>query len=170
MTTKDFCIKWLAYALALLPIWFAESFLLSAIPLFGVKPMLLPLAAAAVATLEGASGGAGFGLAVGVLMDATLPVSPGVMVALMTLLGLGTGLLSRYVLRQNLLGCLLCSALALAVIDLGRVAFRLVTGAAPLSALLSLAGREILWSMCFAPLVYGLFLWVFNRVPKATVL
>ncbi len=170
MTTKDFCIKWLAYALALLPVWFAESFLLSAIPIFGVKPMLLPLAAVAVATLEGAAGGAGFGLAVGALMDAILPGIPGVMVALMTLLGLGTGLLSRYVLRQNLFGCLLCSALTLAVIDLGRVAARLVTGAAPLSVLLSLAGREILWSMCFAPLVYGLFLWVFNRVPKATVL
>lgn len=170
MTTKDFCIKWLAYALALLPVWFAEAFLLSAIPLFGIKPMLLPLAAVAVATLEGAVGGAGFGLAVGALMDATLPGFPGVLVVLMTLLGLGAGLLSRYVLRQNLVGCFLCSMMTLCLIDLGRVASRLVTGAAPLPALLSLAGKEILWSMCFVPLVYGLFLWVFNRVPKATVL
>ncbi len=170
MTTKDFCVKWLAYALALLPVWFAEAFLLSAVPIFGVKPMLMPLAAAAVATLEGASGGAGFGLAVGTLMDAMLPGFPGGMVIVMTLLGLGAGLLARYVLRQNLVGCLLCSVMALGVIDLGRVAVRLVTGAAPLAVLLSLAGREILLSMCFAPLVYGLFLWVFNRVPKATVL
>jgi len=107
---------------------------------------------------------------VGVLMDAMLPGFPGGMVILMTLLGLGAGLLSRYVLRQNLVGCLLCSAMALAVIDLGRVAIRLVKGAAPLPVLMSLAGREILLSMCFAPLVYGLFRWVFNRVPKATVL
>lgn len=53
MTTKDFTVKWLAYTLALLPVWLMECFLLSRYPLFGVKPMLLPLAVVAVATLEG---------------------------------------------------------------------------------------------------------------------
>lgn len=170
MTTKDFCVKWLAYALALLPVWFAETYVFSAVPLFGVKPMLLPLAAVAVATLEGATGGAGFGLAVGALMDAMLPGLPGGKILFMTLAALGAGLLSRYVLRQNLVGCFLCSVMALALLDLGRVALRLLTGAAPATVLLALAGKEILWSLCFAPLVYGLFLWVFNRVPKATVI
>ena len=61
MTTKDFTVKWLAYALALLPVWLMECFLLSRYPLFGVKPMLLPLAVVAVATLEGGAAGAGFG-------------------------------------------------------------------------------------------------------------
>lgn len=169
MTTKDFSIKWLAYALALLPVWLAHSFLLNRFPLFGVVPMLLPLAAVAVATLEGATAGAGFGLAVGVLFDAVTPGAAGVMTFAMALVGLGTGLLAQYVLRQDLIGCLICSALALCVIDAGRVAGRLFLASAPLEPMLAVAGKEILWSLCFVPLVYLLFRWVFRRVPKATV-
>lgn len=170
MTTKDFTIKWLAYALALLPVWFAETFLLSRFPVFGVKPMLLPLAAIAVATLEGATAGAGFGLAVGVLFDAVTPGTPGVMTFLMALLGLGTGLLAQYALRQDLIGCFICSALALVGLDALRIGARLAAGTAALEAMAPVAGREILWSLCFVPLVYLLFRWVFRRVPKATVL
>ena len=170
MTTKDFAVKWLAYALALLPVWFLQSFVLSEFPLFGVKPMLLPLAAVAAATVEGAVGGAGFGLAVGLLFDAVTPGFPGVWILVLTGIGLGTGLLSRYVLRQNLVGCFLCSVMALTVIDLLRILARLLTGAAPLEPMLVLAGKEILWSLCFVPPVYLIFRWVFDRVPKATVL
>ncbi len=171
MTTRDFIIKWLAYTLALLPVWFADSFLLTALPLFGVMPMLLPLCAIAVATLEGATAGAGFGLAVGVLYDAvTLEGTPGGATFLMALLGLGAGLLAQYALRQDLIGCLICSALALGSIDLMRILRRLLTNTAPLGPMLEVAGKEILWSLCFVPLVYLLFRWVFRRVPKATVL
>ena len=77
MTRKDFIVKWLAYALALLPIWFLEAYLLSRYPLWGVKPMLLPLCAIAVATLEGATAGTGFALAVGVIFDAMDPACRG---------------------------------------------------------------------------------------------
>lgn len=170
MTTKDFIVKWLAYALALLPLWFLEAYLLSRYPLYGVKPMLLPLCAIAVATLEGATAGTGFALGVGLLFDAMDPGVPGVMIFIMALLGLGAGLLAQYVLRQDLVGCFLCSALALVVLDVLRVARRLLMGAAPLRPMLELAGKEILWSLCFVPLVYLVFRWIFRRVPKATVL
>ena len=50
------------------------------------------------------------------------------------------------------------------------IAARLLTGQAGLPAMLSVAGREILWSMVFVFPVYALFLWVFRRVPKKTVL
>ncbi len=170
MTTRDFAIKWLAYGLALLPVWFSDVFLLSSFPFFGVKPMLLPLAAMAVATLEGAAAGAGFGLAVGILFETVSPGAPGTMIFLMSFLGLAAGLLTRYALRQDLIGCVLCSGLGLAVIDAGRIAVRLLVGTAPLGAMLKVAGKEILWSLCFVPLVYLLFRWVFYRVPKATVL
>ena len=171
MTTKDFTIKWLAYALALLPVWFLNAFLLPKFPLMGVIPMLLPLCAVAVATLEGATAGAGFGLAVGILYDAiTLEGIPGAMTFLMALLGLGAGLLAQYALRQDLIGCFICSALALVGLDTLRIGARLAAGTAALEAMAPVAGREILWSLCFVPLVYLLFRWVFQRVPKATVL
>ena len=73
-------------------------------------------------------------------------------------------------LRQNLVGCLLCSLLALVCIDAVRILTRLLAGTAALPAMLSLAGREIAWSMVFVFPVYALFLWVFHRVPKKTVL
>lgn len=171
MTTKDFGIKWLAYTLALLPVWFADAFLFSRFPLFGVRPMLLPLAAIAVATLEGSTAGAGFGLAVGILYDAvTIESFAGSMTLLLALLGFATGLLAQYVLRQDPAGCFICSALALGVIDLFRIAIRLLSRSAPLRAMLEVAGKEILWSLCFVPFLYLLFRWVFRRVPKPTVL
>lgn len=120
--------------------------------------------------LEGASAGAGFGLAVGVLFDTLEPGSAGWMTLALTLVGLCAGLLAQYVLRQDLLGCLVCSVLALGAIDAGRILARLLTGRAGLSAMAAVAGREIAWSLCFVPLVYLLFRWVFRRVPKATVL
>lgn len=170
MTTRDFCIKWLAYGLALLPVWFLEAFLFSRYPILGLKPMLLPLAAVAAASLEGASGGAGFGLVVGILFDAYQGRIPGLFTLALTGLGLCTGLLCRYFLRQNLMGCFLCSAMTLCAIDALRVLARLLAGVAPLPLLLALAGKEILCSLCFVPLVYLVFRWVFERVPKATVL
>lgn len=169
MTTRDFVIKWLVYGIALLPVWFAQCFLLSSYPLFGVKPMLLPLCAMAVATLEGPVGGAGFGLFAGMVFDASVSGPPGVMILLTALLGYGAGTVTRYILRQDLSGCFLCSVAALVIMDLLRVLLGLFYHY-PLPAMLELAGKEILWSLCFTPLIFLLFRWVFVRVPKATVL
>lgn len=171
MTTRDLIAKWTAYALALLPVWLIDSFLFSRFTVWGVHPMLLPLAAVAVAVLEGGYAGAGFGLAVGVLWDAVTPGTAGAIIFLLALVGLLAGLLAKYVLRQDFFGCVICSAAALVVIDAGRIAVRLLSHTTTdLEAMLSVAGREILWTMCFVPFIYLLFRWVFERVPKATVL
>ena len=170
MTRQDFLIKWGVYALALLPVWFCEVYVLNRFPVLGAIPMLLPLAAVSVAVLEGAAAGAGFGLLVGVLCDAAYFNADGTLTAGMCLVGIGAGALAQYVLRQNLLGCLLCSLAGLAFLDAGRILARLFAGEAGLPAMLSVAGREILWSMVFVFPVYALFQWVFRRVPKKTVL
>ena len=47
MTRSDFMIKWGVYALAILPIWFLEVYVLNRLPVLGVTPMLMPLAAVA---------------------------------------------------------------------------------------------------------------------------
>ena len=170
MTRQDFLIKWGVYALALLPVWFCEVYILNRIPVLGVIPMLLPLAAVCVAVLEGATAGAGFGLFVGMLCDAVYFNADGAMTVVVCLIGVGAGALAQYVLRQNLLGCLLCSLLALAAMDGVRILTRLFWGDWELGAMLSLAGREILLSLIFVFPVYALFLWVYRRVPKKTVL
>ena len=163
-------MKWGVYALTLLPIWFFEGYILTRLPVTAVQPMLLPLAVVAVAVLEGCVGGAGFGLGVGILCACFYPGMEEWMPLGLALAGLGAGLLAQYVLRQNLVGCLLCSFAALALIDGVRIAARLLAGRGELAAMLGLAGREILWSLVFVFPVYALFLWVFRRVPKKTVL
>ena len=170
MTRNDFLIKWGVYALAILPVWWCELFLLNRFPLFGVIPMLLPLAAVAVAVLEGATAGAGYGLFVGILCDAVYYNTHGAMTVGLCLLGILAGVLAQYALRQNLLGCLVCSLAALSLIDLFRIVYHLANRTAGLPALLAVALPEILWSMVFVLPVYGLYLWVFRRVPQKTVL
>src|SRR5699024_10834835 len=73
LTRRDLFHKWLIYALGLLPVWLLDAYLLPRYPLFGVTPMLLPLAVAAVAVSEGAYAGTGFGLAVGLLWEVAYP-------------------------------------------------------------------------------------------------
>ena len=169
MTRQDFLIKWAVYALALLPVWFCQAFVLNRLPL-GLTPALLPLAAVAVAVLEGAVAGAGFGLGVGILCDAVYFGTDGTMTLRLCVAGMAAGALAQYLLRQNLVGCLLCSLLALAAMDGVRIAVRLLRGSRELGAMLSLAGQEILLSLIFVFPVYALFLWVYHRVPKKTVL
>ena len=170
MTTQDFFINWGGSGPAPQPVWFGAGPLLNRIPILGVTPMLLPLAAVAVAVLEGTVAGAGFGLAVGILCDAVYFGTNGAMTLGICVAGMLAGALAQTLLRQNLLGCLLCSLLALAAIDGVRILTRLLLGKGELGAMLSLAGREILISMIFVFPVYAMFLWVYHRVPKKTVL
>lgn len=168
MTRRDFIIKWAIYAAALLPFWFLESFVLNRFPVFGVSPMLLPLAAVAVAVLEGPMAGAGFGLAVGVLCDAVYYGRPGGMILGLTLVGLAAGIAAQYVLKKSFAGCLICSAVALALIDAARIALRLLQNY-PLGAMLRVAVPEILWSLCFLGPVYLIYRWLHSRIQFSTL-
>lgn len=170
MTRRDFILKWLLYALAFLPVLALDLYVLPWFPIFGTVPTLLPVAAITVAVLEGPAAGAGFGLFVGVLSDALIPGLPGTMTFGLSLLGMAAGAAARYGVRQDLLGCLLCSAGALAVIDLIRAAAWLLGGKAALLELLAVALPEIFWSLVFLPVIYGMFRWVFRRVPRASIL
>ena len=58
----------------------------------------------------------------------------------------------------------------LVVIDGVRIIWRLLRGVAAFPAMAAVALPEVGWSMLFVFPVYALFLWVFNRVPKRTVL
>ncbi len=170
MTRRDFLIKWLVYTLALLPILILTLYVFPWIPIFGTIPALLPVAAITVAVLEGPVGGAGFGLFVGILSDALIPGIPGTMTFALCFLGACAGAAARYGVRQNMVGCLICSTGAMFMINLIRVIYLLLRDAAPLGILLSTSLAEIFWSLVFLPLIYGIFLWVFRRVPKTTVL
>ena len=161
MTRQALFHKWFLYALALFPVWLLDACILSRYPLFGV---LLPLAVVAVAVLEGSHAGAGFGLGVGLLWALAYSSGKGMMVIGLTLVGLLTGAAAQYALSQSFLGCLLCSAGALAAIDLWRIAVRLFVRSAGWTSMLRVAVPEILWSLAWTPLVYLIFHAVYRRV------
>ena len=165
MSRRDFIHKWLTYALGLLPVWVLDAYILPRYPLFGaVVPMLLPLAAAAVAVLEGAYAGTGFGMAVGLLWELAYPGGFGGQVFFLALAGMGMGAVSQYALSQTFLGCLICSAGVLGLLDGLQVARMLFINAAGLSDLLQVAVPEVLWSLAWTPLVWLIFCAVYDRV------
>ena len=164
MTRRDLIHKWLVYALGLLPVWLLDAYILPRYPLWGTTPVLLPLAVAAVAVLEGAYSGTGFGLAVGLLWELAYPGGSGAMVFFLALAGMVMGAVSQYALSQSFPGCLICSAGVLALLELLRVGRRLFINAAGLSSLLQVAVPEFLWSLAWTPLVWLLFRSIYNRV------
>ncbi len=164
MTQRDYIHKWLVYALGLVPVWLLDACVLPRYPLWGVTPMLLPLAAAAVSVLEGAYAGTGFGLGVGLLWELAYPGGFGGLVFYMALAGMAMGAVSQYALSQSFPGCFICAAGTLGLLDLLRMARLLFINAAGPSELLQAAVPEVLWSLAWTPLVWLLFRAIYNRV------
>ena len=164
MTRQDQIIKWLVYALALLPIWILDAFLLGRWPLFGTVPLLLPLAVVAVAVLEGATAGAGFGMGVGLLWALGYADVGGGMVSFMVVAGMLSGVAAQYALTQGFAGCFICSTGTLVVLELLRVARGIFIQLAPLPVLLGVAGKELFLTLLWTPAVYFVFLQAFRKV------
>ncbi len=170
MTLQKTIIKWLVYAIGLLPILILNQFVLPWIPIFGIVPTLLPLAAISVAVLEGPVAGAGYGLAVGLVYAGLMPGKAVAMIFALPLLSLCTGLLTRYRLRQNFFSALLCSFGSLVIVDLVRILRLVQQGKGPVPVMFRIAGLEILFSLIFLILVYAIYRWISRRVPQPTVL
>lgn len=164
MTRRDLIQKWLTYGCGLLPVWLLDAYILPRYPVFGVSPMLLPLAAAAVAVLEGAYAGTGFGLVVGLLWELAYPGGFGALVITMAVAGMVFGAVSQYALSQSFPTYFICSGGILIFLDGARIFRGLLTDMAALPALLRVAAPEILLSLLWSPLVWLLFQRVYRRV------
>lgn len=151
-------IQWTAYGVALLAVMGVERLILNRFPVFGVIPVLLPLALVACTVFEGPKAGAGFGIAVGVLMAAG--VGGYWRVILCSAAGLAVGLLIRYVLRHDFVGHLLCCFLLLLLRMVWCVGVRMIQGTAEFTVLFRVGISELLWSMVFAVPIYLLFRFV----------
>lgn len=164
MTQQDKRKKWLCYALGVLPLWVAELFLLNRVPLFGVRPVLLPLAAVAAGLWEGSGAGAWFGLAVGILADGSYPALPGGMTLGLAVLGWLCGVFAEHGIGQSFVGYLICSAVSYSALELFRVLTAALGGLAGWGAAAWVACKEGLWSLCFTLPIYLLFRAVYRRV------
>ena len=114
--------------------------------------------------LEGAYAGTGFGLAVGLLWELSYAGGLGGLVFGMALAGMVVGAASQYVLSQNFFSCLLCSAVVLGALDGLKVLRALFIQLDTLDVLLQVAVPEVLLSLCWTPVVYLIFRFIFRRV------
>ncbi len=161
MTRRDFMEKWFIYGMALFPIWLLDCYFFSRYPIYGVTPILLPLTVAAVATMEGQMAGGGFGMWVGFVWETTYPSGTGLMILTLTLCGFLAGTGVQYVLKRGFFGFFLCACMILCVVETILVLVWLMLGKATAVMLIPFAGKEILLTLLFTPVVY----WVFQQVP-----
>lgn len=151
MTRRDTIIKWIAYGAALAVITIFNYYVLGPLPIS--LPRLLPMAAVAVGTLENPKFGAGFGLASGLLM-ATIGHDTLLCIPILSAVGWLCGLLTRHVLRRDLVGHLICAVFVAVLWELAQVVSLAVFRNAPLSLVLRVAGPELLWTLLFSFPVY----------------
>lgn len=162
MTRQEFIKKWLIYGLLLLFTAFLQRRLFGRLRLLGVMPVLLPLAVMALSSLEGAAGGAGFGVAAGVLATYLDGSSPWV-VLLLCLCGLLTGLLAQHVLSRSFFGYVLCCLGAMLLREGGLILLHWYRDAVQPLVLLRVAAPELLCTMLVSPLIYVMFRFLYYR-------
>lgn len=160
---NDTLKKWLLYLLGgLVPVWLLDTVVMPRLGL-PLSPVLLPVCVVALSVLEGAFSGAQFGLAAGALW--TLAYAGGVpgRIPLLTLVGMICGVVSQYALRRSLSGCMLCTAGAIALLEVLNVLGGLINGLSTAGALLRTGMGEFFVTTLFTPAIYFLFYQLYRK-------
>ncbi len=151
MTRRDLTLKWIAYLVALAVITIFNFNVFSWLPI--ALPLLLPMAAVAVGTLEGPKFGAGFGIVAGLIM-ATVGHRSLTCIVLLALFGWISGILTVHALRRDLVGHIICAIGVMILWEAWQVISRLLSHTADLSLLLKVALPELLWTLILSFPVY----------------
>ncbi len=147
-------IKALILAPYILLLYILQSTVFTHITLFGVKPLLLPLAAAGMALFLGSFGGGLFGLFAGILMDLACNQLTVEFTLLLTLTGLIIGLLSDTVLVQGFPSFLVCAALQLLICSAFQVLAPVILRGAPVALTAGIAADQCVYTLVFALPIY----------------
>ena len=151
MTRRDIIIKWAAYLLILWLTAMVNYYVLPSLPI--PLPLLLPVLAVAGGTLEGAPFGAMYGMVCGAVLSG-LGGGHALCIAVLSACGWVSGLITQYVLRRDVWGCLICSLGALFLWECWEVGVRVLHGVAPPVVLLRVGASELLCSVIFILPVY----------------
>lgn len=150
---KRIAFKWALYACVLLIAFLVQT--TAGIKLAGVSANLVTPVTATVAMFEGAVGGACFGFAAGLMLDALIHPSEAFFTLFMTLTGLLIGRMCDVYFRKRLFTAALWAFFALALQSVLYFAvFYLTTGRAGTEALAAVALPETAFSMVFLPAAY----------------
>lgn len=151
MTRRDLVLKWIAYLVALAVLTIFNFNVLGRFPIS--LPLLLPMTAVAVGTLEGPKFGASFGIVSGLVM-ATVGHGSLFCIPVLALIGWICGLLAEHALRRDLVGHILCAIGVMVLWETYQVVSRVLTHVAGTGLLLKIAAGELIWTLIFSFPVY----------------
>ena len=152
--TKNLLIRILIHSAVLFVLYILQMMVFSRLRIFGIAPLILPLAVVGVGIFEGASWGGAVGLAAGVLTDMSFLSSTVLFTILLTGIGMGVGLLSSYLLSRGFPSYLICGAAALVLIAFCQMFTLLVFHRQPPLALFRVGALQTLYSILFAMPIY----------------
>jgi len=164
--TKRIIIRVFIHAAMLAVIYVLQSMVFSRLRIFGIAPLILPLAVIGVGLFEGPTWGGAVGLAAGVISDTALFGAPVLFTILLTGIGMGVGLASSYLLSRGFPSFLFCSVIALFGIAFFQMFGLLVyLGESPL-ALFRVAVLQTTYSLFFLLPIYYLTRYLGRRAAR----
>ena len=138
----------------LLILYLLQAIVFVKIRLFGVKPVLLPIAVVGVAVFEGSTVGGAFGLFAGMLSDVSYAHPLIEYTIILTALGIVIGLLSDSVLSRRFPSYLLCCVVVLILISAVQVLGMVLFSNAEVSDLIGVAWKQTAYSLLFVLPIY----------------
>lgn len=154
--SKKMLFRFAIHALVGFVLYLFQASVFAHLRLWGVTPLILPLAVVSIALFEGPGWGFGFGLYAGVLTDIALAESTIMFTLLLCALGFFIGLMSNFMLARGFPSYLLCAGLSLVLIAFFQLFGLLVFYGQPPRALFTVAALQSLYSMFFALPIYYL--------------
>ena len=167
MRKRDIFLKILLYALYLLLFYLLQTAVFPRLSIAGIRPLILPVAAAGAALYQGSVFGALFGLAAGLLCDVAMADSTAIFTAALAVLGAAIGTLSEHFLTRSLPSLALCALGSLILCTFFQVfGFVVYQGVAPRAILLTALG-QVAYSLVFVLPVWALHHGLGRRFRKA---
>lgn len=141
------------YVLFLIILYILQAFAFPRLVIWGVKPLIIPVAVIGIGFFGGGIWGGVFGIFSGILCDTAFGSTP-LFTFVLPLFGLASGMLSEYLLLPGLLSYLISAAVGLVIISFLQTFPYFVFNNTNLIAIGRVVLRQTAYSLMFVFLIY----------------
>ena len=166
---RSLVVSIILHALLLIVVYVFQSMIFPYVRLYGLVPLLLPVAATGIAVYEGCYAGGVTGIFAGILFDISFNESAGMFTVLLTIMGLLIGTLSDTVMTRGLATFLICCIVVLAVSAFAQMFTLLFFERIPPTPLLTTALGQTVYSLLFAFPLWFFVRALGNRAQRAAI-
>lgn len=164
MDKKKKRYKWICYILIAFSVMLLQTTVLSKINILGGTPSLMPFIVCTIAMLEGVSGAAAAGLAVGILSDTLISPSEGFYTIIYVLCAIAVSFLRLYIFWKNYFIALLYTFIAMVITNFFYcLIFMLILGRGGILPFVLVLPGEFIATLIFTPFVYFALIGVYKR-------